>query len=405
MHYSLSGAVSSVLPYFLLILYTIYLNPTEFGKLSLVMSVVFLTSTICSFGAGEFNRREISKNWALVPLLFRRITAISTVIFFALASILLTASYLGFGLFKLSGIAIASGLLIGYGRTIFTLILIPVQMSGRSHIHALLSISMTVAVTSATVIFLVLLSFGWKSRVVGELGAYFFILAALLSNLSVLFNSNSSAKELSNAVYSRFSYQQILRSSMPIGLALFINSGYVVVDRMLLSYYFDFSQVGLYAFNLQFAAVFGLVLAIMKASFIPVIYKHLGEENRKEVVSIMTKIGITFVVFVPVIYASFHLLANQGLLGSYVLSSSFTLWVISTAAVNNFSILCMAVLFYMQKARVLLFLQIASFAVNFAASIILIEYYGAIAIAIGSFLASIVLLLGILIYGRKSLAN
>ena len=44
------------------------------------MSVVFLTSTICSFGAGELNRREIADNPALGPLLFYRILALSTMI-------------------------------------------------------------------------------------------------------------------------------------------------------------------------------------------------------------------------------------------------------------------------------------------------------------------------------------
>lgn len=405
MHYGVSGAMSAALPYILLSLYTIYLNPAEFGQLSLVMSVVFITSTICSFGAGELNRREIADNPARGPLLFYRIIALSTMICCVLAFGLLTASYFGYGIFNLSSLAIAGGILIGYGRTIFTLSLIPVQMSGRSYVHAVISIALTVILTLLTIVFLVPLSFGWQSRILGELVALIFILSALLINLGFLFRAKDGGQIQATTDTSQFSYQQILRASLPIGLTLFVNSCYVVLDRFLLSYFFDFAQVGLYTFNLQVAAVFGLLLTIVKESFTPVIYEHLRQENKNAVSLIMAKIAISFVVVGAIMYVAFNFVVELGLLGSYGVSIAFTSWVIATAAVNNFSILYIVVLFYTRKARVMLYLQLASFAINCAASITLIDYFGPTAIAIGSFCASVMLLLSIVIYGQRSLSN
>ena len=405
MHYGVSGAVSAALPYILLIFYTIYLNPSDFGQLSLLMSVVFLTSTICSFGAGELNRREIADNPALGPLLFYRILALSTMICCVLAFGLLTASYFGYGIFKLSSLAIAGGILIGYGRTIFTLSLIPVQMSGRSYAHAAISILLTVILALLTIVFLVPLSFGWQSRIIGEMVALIFVLAALLINAGFLFRAKDGTKIPASADASHLSYQHIMRASLPIGLTLFVNCSYVVLDRFLLSYFFDFAQVGLYAFNLQVAAVFGLLLSILKESFTPVIYEHCRQGNKKAVFIIMAKIAIAFVVVGVLTYAVFNLIVELGLLGSYGVSNAFTSWVISTAAVNNFSILWMVVLFYTRKSRVILYLQLISFAINCAASILLIEHFGSKAIAIGSFCASLTLLIAIVVYGHRSLSN
>ena len=163
--------------------------------------------------------------------------------------------------------------------------------------------------------------------------------------------------------------------------------------------------MGLYAFNLQVAAVFGLLLSILKESFTPVIYEHCRQGNKKAVFIIMAKIAIAFVVVGVLTYAVFNLIVELGLLGSYGVSNAFTSWVISTAAVNNFSILWMVVLFYTRKSRVILYLQLISFAINCAASILLIEYFGSKAIAIGSFCASLTLLIAIVVYGHRSLSN
>ena len=403
-HYAISSAVSAASPYILLLLYTLYLTPNDFGQLSLVMSVVFISSTLCAFGSGEFLRRELATDVTIGPSLLKQIIQISSLIALVLCVIFYAASTIGLNLFNLGFLAILSGVLIGYGRAIFSLALVPVQMAGRSFAHASISIVFTIIVTILTLILLISFEIGWFSRVFSEIFILSLTIIGFLIFYDFLFKSDAKIAPKYSGTGRKFSYWNITFGSVPIGLTLFINACYVITDRMLLSYFFDFDQVGLYTFNLQIAAIFGLFLVIVKEPYTPVIYELCRKGDLKKINSLALAVFAAFIIFGVLIYFIFLASVKLEMWGDFNQSISFAVWVMSSSALNNFLIFYMVVLFYIRKNQFILFSQVASLIANIVLSILLIEHYGPQAIAIGTFIASMFTVISIVIWGQKNLA-
>ena len=404
-HYAISSAVSAASPYILLLLYTLYLTPSDFGQLSLVMSVVFISSTLCAFGSGEFLRRELATDVTIGPSLLKQIIQISSLIALVLCVIFYAASIIGLNLFNLGFLAILSGVLIGYGRALFSLALVPVQMAGRSFTHASISIIFTIVLTILTLILLISLEIGWFSRVFSEIFVLSLTILGFLIFYDFLFKFDANKAPKDTGTGTKIPYKNIASGSLPIGLTLFINACYVIADRMLLSYFFDFDQVGLYTFNLQIAAIFGLFLVIVKEAYTPVIYELCRKGDLKKINSLALAVFTAFIIFGVLIYFIFLASVKLDMWGDFNQSISFAVWVMSAAALNNFLIFYMIILFYIQKNLFILFSQISSLIVNIAFSILLINHFGPQAIAIGTLVASLLTVISVVIWGQKNLES
>lgn len=276
--FSLAQAMSAVVGFGLLALYTRYLPPAEFGKISLIWMFVLIASilidgrlnTSFSIRFYKVSKEENTKNiysifacniivWGMVFLIFLLFPS-------------LFQKMLGFGMPMADLIVSFVLILFMILGNFYTNILI-VDQKPKSYFLVKLTFNMVLII--ATVIYLVILKSGYMAYLKAYLTAYFII--TLIGTRFFVSNYRLHKKVLSLS-----KLKELLKIGIPLvpaGLLLMLLTW---ADRYILNLYAGLTIVGIYTIGYRFAEVINsFIINPFGQALSPLIFKQFAQSRDK----------------------------------------------------------------------------------------------------------------------------
>lgn len=399
--FSLSQALNAVVGFGLLIIYTRYLPPADFGKISLIWMFVLVASiliearlnTSFSIRFYKVSKEENTKN--IYSIFAYNIIVWSIVFLIFLLFPLLFQKILRFGMSRadltVSFFLIIFMILGGF----YTNILIVDQ---KPKTYFMVKLTFNVALIIATVIYLMVLKSGYMAYLKSYLTAYFII--SLVGSRFFI-----SHYRLHNKVLSLSNLRELLKIGIPLvpaGLLLMLLTW---ADRYILNLYVGLVIVGIYTVGYRFAEVIdSFIINPFGQALSPLLFKQFAQsrDKYKDTVSKVLKYywlvisGIMIGYFV-VLREVFQILINPKYIEGYNIVGIVLLGVILWGAANFLG----ATVIVAEKTGKMFLFNSISVGLNIGLNFLLIPKYGMYGAAVATLIAYIVQFAMIFIYTQK----
>lgn len=399
--FSLAQVTSAVVGFGLLALYTRYLPPAEFGKISLIWMFVLVASmlidgrlnTSFSIRFYKVSKDENTKNiysifvyniimWGIVFLLFLLFPS-------------LFQKILGFGISRID--LIVSFLLIIFMilGNFYTNILIVAQKP--KHFF-LVKLIFNAVLIIATVIYLVVLKSGYVAYLKSYLTAYFII--ALIGTRFFISNYRLHKKALSLS-----KLKELLKIGIPLVPAGLLLMFLTWADRYILNLYAGLAIVGIYTVGYRFAEVINsFIINPFGQALSPLIFKQFvqSRDKYKDTLSTVLKyywlvmFGIMTGYFV-VLREVFQFLIDPEYLEGYNIVGIVLLGIILWGATNLIS----ATVIVAEKTGNMFLFTSISVGINVGLNFLMIPKYGMYGAAVATLIAYAVQFAMIFLYTQK----
>ncbi|RZL05780.1 MAG: hypothetical protein EOO89_25615, partial [Pedobacter sp.] len=259
---------------------TKYLAPESYGYVLLFSALLVFFNPLLYCGSVDMIAIDYFKEKELFSKTLRNsttsviyVTILSTLLF-ALFSPLLTR------FFELPFWAIVILPITGLLSYTLELLLLLLRYKGK-HISYLTATSFkTVVEVGVSLVGLILLNWGWFSRVLGVIAG--FVVAAVFLMQLIPFHSLIGKLKFTD-------FKMVIRRGAPFIVAQFLVIAFVSIDKLFISQYFTRHELGLYGIAFQISSL----LAVFSASFASVLqpmqYKlgaNLTEENKLKLIEI-----------------------------------------------------------------------------------------------------------------------
>lgn len=307
--YSAANIINAAVPFFLLPILTVYLNPEEFGVLSLVqllftLSLPFVLMNIHGLFMIEYSKlsfdefRSFVSSMILIPFFTFIIIQILFFIFSNNLSLL----------FNIPEKWVILSPIVVLAQSIPTMIPVLFQAKKQPINYGIFKIALTLVNLGLSLFLIVTLSQGLDGRLYGIFYSYilftgigFFILLKLdLLSLSVSFT------HIKNAL--KFGIPLVPHTLAGIFLSM--------SDRIFLSNMLGNESVGIYSVAFQLSSAILIIMTSINQAWVPHLYEKLNsnptiEEKRKiviqsyKIMGIMAIITVVFIVTISVIYQIF----------------------------------------------------------------------------------------------------
>ena len=266
--FSIGSIGAALLNLILIPITTFYLSPTEYGKTSMFLLAQTFMIYVIYLGfdqafTREFyeydNKKKLLENAMLVPLLSSIVIVILMCGFASTISMLLFATSIHKNAIYLLAISV---IFLIYER----FILLSIRMENRGLAFSLYNILIKFTILMCTVLFLMLFKPVFITVVYGTIiGQILGDMILILYNLKlVTFKEFKIDKQL---------IQRLTNFGLPILVATFIYSLFIIIDKIFLRYFTDFSQLGIYTVAFKIASAL-LVLQVGFSNFwIPTAYE------------------------------------------------------------------------------------------------------------------------------------
>lgn len=371
--YSAANIINAAVPFFLLPILTAYLNPEEFGVLSLIqllftLSLPFVLMNIHGLFMIEYSKLSFDEFKSFV-------SSMILIPFFAFIIILFLFFIFSNNLSILFNIpekwVILSPIVV-LAQSIPTMIPVLFQAKKQPINYGIFKITLTVVNLGLSLFFIVTLSQGLDGRLYGIFYSYilftgvgFFILFKLgLLSLSVSFT------HIKNAL--KFGIPLVPHTLAGIFLSM--------SDRIFLSNMLGNESVGIYSVAFQLSSAILIIMTSINQAWVPHLYEKLNsnptvEEKRKiviqsyKIMGIMAIITVIFIVTISVIYQIFiDERYYDGINISRLLAVGFMF--------QGFYFMVTNYIFYMKKSNLLSMITISSAIFIMLLNYILIPIYG-----------------------------
>lgn len=371
--YSAANIINSAVPFFLLPILTAYLNPEEFGILSLVQLLFSLSLPFILMNAHGLFVIEYSK---LSQDEFR--SFVSTIILIPILGFLILeflffmfSSYIC-ELFNIPEKWVLYAPVVVLAQSIPTILPVLFQAKKQPLNYAVFKIALTVANLGLSLFFVVALLQGLDGRLLGIFYSYVlftFIGIYILYRLELL-RLNISFNFMKDAL--RFGIPLIPHTLAGIFLAM--------SDRIFLSNMLGNEAVGIYSVAFQLASATAIIMASINQAWVPHLYEELNanptlEAKRKIVIQSYKIMGIMFFVTLSFIVISFFIYQifideryHSGLNLARLLAVGFMF--------QGFYFMVTNYIFYMKKSTLLSLVTMSAAMVLMALNYILIPIYG-----------------------------
>lgn len=395
--YLLSSSLNKALPIFFLPIITRYIDPSNFGKLSIFLVIVTFYNAIIGMNV----QINISKNYFIVPKSeLSRIIGSSVILVFITAVIFLIITILfSKTIMFYSGVNtkwIFSIPLIVFFM-VFNVLNLTLMINERKAIkHAFFEITQAFLYMGLTFMFLVVFDWDWHSQVFGMIVSYL-----VLFLLGWRYMSMNNLIDLS---VSRRDVVSIYKTSVPLVPHVLGGAILTLSDRVFLRNMEDLKVVGVYTVGYTF----GMVVLLFTNSFIkawsPWFYKQLN--NPTEVAKIKI-VKYTYFYVLGIILLAFMI----GLFGRFILpffvdkryegASIFIVWVSLGYAMFGIYQIFFPYLIVMNKTSYLGFSTSIATISNLILNYYLIGYYGAIGAAYATFVSYFIMCIFVFVYTQK----
>jgi len=381
-----SSIINKITPFLLLPVLTKYLSTEEYGILMIFQLLITLYTAFIGMGVNtnvsknftSYSHQQISK--LVGNILF--ILSILTLLFLMM-TFLLTLFYNE--IFSIPASLIQSIPLLSFMFMVNTINLTILRNEGKAYTYGMFEISNTSVNIFVTILFLVVYHYGWQSRVIGIVIAYFifFISSMIYMKKRAYLSFDINKKEIIS----------ILELSIP--LIPHMLSGLVITlsDRIFIEHMISLEMVGIYSVGYTF----GMVIMIVTDAFIkawnPWFYaslKDLTIERKEKIVkyTYIYIIGIFILTFLLVIVFK-HLLPYI-VDGKFYGAEVFIVWIALGYAVHGVYKIFFPYLVYVNKTTFIALSTSIAAILNLIFNYIFILNYGAIGAAYATIVAYIV---------------
>ena len=291
--YFSTSITSKAAPYLLLPFLTSYLEPTEFGKLSIFLVVYSLyvaligMSMQANITKNFFNKSKFELSLIIGNIFF---ILIATTIFYFV--IILIITFVNKYFFSIPTYYLLIGPIIALLTMINQIYLSILQIKGRAYIFGALEMANTFLITIITLIFLIYIKTGWVSQVIGIFASNLFI---CFISIIYLFKQDYLCLKFDKSIITK-----ILKFSIPLIPHVLGGLIIVVSDRFFIEKIVGIEAVAIYSV----AYSFGLLVSLFTDSFVkawsPWFHKQLTNLTTKKKFLIV-KLTYVYVVSVFIV--------------------------------------------------------------------------------------------------------
>jgi O-antigen/teichoic acid export membrane protein len=377
-----------------IVVLTRYLGPDDYGRYALALSFMQLFGVLADAGLTTIVVRELSRDRARAhelmanALTLRLVLALATIALAGLVSLLLPYEPDVRTAILIAGVP----LLLGSLNSAITAVL---QADLRMARAAVADVVGRLAAFAAVLV-VVWLDLGFHAAV----GAAGVGAAVTLVTTWLLVRKLAPVRMAASAEV----WRPLLRTSLPVGLALALNEMYVRADTVIISIYRDFDEVGLYSLAYRVLELTTVLGAAFLTSIFPVIARRAREGRLRESVQVAWDV---FVIAGAALAACGAAVAPELIRvagGPDFADAADPLRVLLVAGAIAFvNGVIGYTLIAVDRQRNALWLNATGLAVNVALNLVLVPAYGIVAAAVVTLFSELLVLAGSLWLARRHL--
>lgn len=378
--YGISSAVNGAIPFALLPFLTRYLNPSDYGQITVFTTIVSFFNVIVGlningaiFNNYFFKKDDIDTSFS--AYISNAIFILAIASFFSLTLVLIFNK----SLVELTQLPL-TWILLAASTPLFQYIIfiqLAIFQAGHKPLHyASLMFIQSVSNIILSLLLVCVFHLNWIGRALGiGLSLY---LCGLISYLILQNTYKLNLKTLKPS-------KEIIHSLLKFGLPLIPHSlGAILIsmaDRIIISKVISLNEVGLYQAGLQISMVLLFFTEAFNKAYSPWLYTAL-KKNTPEIKLKIVRFTYSYFIFI-ILGALLIACVPESLISivlgdSYIESKKFILWSSLAFAFNGMYLMVCNYIFYSEKTSYLAYITLPTGILNISLSYYLINYYGAI---------------------------
>jgi len=270
--YTGTNVINKAIPFFLLPVMTRYLTPSDYGivaTFNVLMAIMVVFVGLSMHGAINVNFFKLNKNE-----LKEYIGNVFSILFSSFALVLIIVYILKSNfsfLTKFPENWIPFIVIIALFQSIFAITIGLWQVEQKSLPYGLFQISITILNVSLSVVFVVLLGWGWQGRILGEV-----IASVIFGLLSILV--------IYKREYIKFSLnKKYIKDALFFGIPLIPHAlgGWIItgIDRIFINSMVGVAATGIYTVGYQVGMIIGLLAHSFNLAWSPFLFEKLKKNN------------------------------------------------------------------------------------------------------------------------------
>ena len=375
--YAGSSVINQAIPFLLLPIMTRYLNPTDYGivaTFSVLLAVMVVFVGLSMHGAIGVNFFKLNKDE--LKRYIGNVFSILLCNFLLVLTIVYTLkSY--FSLFtKFPEDWIIIIVIIALFQSISAIIIGLWQVEQKPSSYGLFQISGTILNVSLSLIFVVLLGWGWQGRILG------IIITSIVFGLLSIFI-------IIKKKYITISFnKEYIKDALFFGVPLIPHAlgGWIItgIDRIFINSMVNVAATGLYSVGYQVGMIIGLLANSFNLAWAPFLFEKLKENNYSTKEKIVKSIylydgGIIFLALALSFIAPYFL--KFFVSKDFYFAYKYVLWIALGYAFNGMYYMVVNYIFYVKKTYILAWITFFSAGINMVLNYFFIKANGAIGAA------------------------
>jgi O-antigen/teichoic acid export membrane protein len=375
--YTGTNVINKAIPFFLLPIMTRYLTPTDYGivaTFNVILSVMVVFVGLSMHGAVNVNFFKLNKE-ELKEYIGNVFSILCCSFLLVFTVVYILKSKFSF-LTKFPESWIPYLVIVALFHSIFVITLGLWQVEQKSLPYGLFQISRTILNVSLSVIFVVLLCWGWQGRILGVI-----ITSFIFGLLSVFV--------IYKREYIKFSFnKKYIKDALFFGIPLIPHAlgGWIItgIDRIFINSMVGVAATGLYSVGYSVGMIIGLLAHSFNLAWTPFLYEKLKENNYLTKVKI---VKFTYLYDVCIILSALALSFIAPYFLKFFVSKNFyfaykyVLWIALGYAFQGMYFMIASYIFYIKKTYILAWVTFTSACINIMLNYFFIKANGAIGAA------------------------
>lgn len=374
--YTITNLLNASIPFFLMPILTRYLNPFEYGLVSMFGVLIGLVGPFIGVGVhGAVARQYYEKKVNIAEYVFNCIlilicsTFIVSIVFYFFSEFISNIS-------AIPEKWLWAVILVSLGNFITQLVLTHWQVQIKPLPFGAYRILQTLLNAGLSVWLVVFLEMGWQGRISGQ----------ILTSLIFIF---FSFYVLSKNKWIVLKYnKQYIKNALNFGLPLLphLLGGFIItmIDRIFITNMVGVAETGIYTVGYQIGMIINLLATSFNQAWVPWFYSKLKQNNKKLKLKI---VKYTYIYFIVIIIISLLLSGLAPWFMKYFIgesfkdSSKYVFWIALGYSFQGMYFMVTNYIFYVQKNYYLSAVTFFTALCNIVLNYLLIKLFGAIGAA------------------------
>ena len=382
--YFISSVIQNLIPFFVLLIITNYIIPSEYSIIAMYTLVVsFLTAFVGINAHGAISRKFVDKDKINFPLYIGNsfIIYLISILIVLLLTLLLVDKLKEITLLSSAWIFVA--LFSSSMQFFISIYMTLLQMQQKSLGYGMFNIIRSVLNTSLILLFVVFYEFGWQ----GYLEANILVISFFsLISLMLLVKANEI-----KIIYNKEYFNQILKFGIPLIPHALGALAISMTDRILLINLVGEEATGIYQLGWQLALPISLLVEAFKNGYIPWLFAKLSDRLHDAKVVIVT---YSIIVSIFIVTTFFIFIVNFIIVNFfsdlYIKSAEVVPYLAYGLAFNGAYYTVGLIISYAERTGVLAILTFITGILNLILSYYFISLYGMIGAAQGTLVAYLI---------------